>query len=198
MKKFERFEPILTGNIEINHNLENILKILELGNDSEKIRILESQDQTDEPEILKKIVLTLDDKEIKVRGEAYSSLLLNKNEILDFLIGDLNTGSENMKCSILLILANRNETPSIPSVLNLVKDDSPHVRSCAIGALGHLKYQQNDSIFIEALSDPNIEVRKSALQAIIDLNVLVSKQKMNKILEEKDNEIKNMLSLIEK
>ena len=198
MKKIERFEPILTGNIEFNHNLENILKILESGNNNEKIKTLESLDNTDNPEVLRKIISKLDDADIKVRGEAFSSLVLNKNKILDFLIDDLNSESENMKSSILLILANRNETSSIPDIIKLVKDEKSVVRSCAIGALGHLKAQKNSSIFLQALSDSNMEVRKSALQAIIDLKMTVSESEINGILKEKDSEIEKMVSLIEK
>ncbi len=198
MKKIERFEPILTGNMEFNQNLENILKILESGNNNEKIKTIESLDNTNDPEVLRKIISKLDDKDIKVRGEAFSSLVLNKNKILDFLIDDLNSESENMKSSILLVLANRNETSSIPDIIKLVKDERYVVRSCAIGALGHLKAQKNGSIFLEALSDSNIEVRKSALQAIIDLKIAVSEYEINDILKEKDSEIEKMISLIEK
>ena len=178
--------------------MENILKNLEFGNNNEKIRTLESLDSTDDPEILRKIISKLDDADIKVRGEAFSSLVLNKNKILDFLIDYLNSESENMKSSILLILANRNETPSIPNIIKLVKDEKSVVRSCAIGALGHLKAQENSSIFLQALSDSNVEVRKSALQAIIDLKITVSENDINNILKEKDSEIKKMILLIEK
>jgi HEAT repeat protein len=198
MKKFERFEPILTGNMEFSQNLENILKILESGNNNEKIKVLESQNNADNPEILRKIISKLDEGDIKVRGEAFSSLVLNENKIFDFLIDGLNSESENMKCSLLLVLANRNEMSSIPNITKLVKDESSFVRSCAIGALGHLKTRENNSIFVEALSDSNIEVRKSALQAIIDLKITVSEYEINAILKEKDCEIEKMISLVEK
>jgi HEAT repeat protein len=198
MKKFERFEPILTGNMKFSQNLENILKILESGNNNEKIKILESQNNTNNPEVLRKIISKLDENNIKVRGEAFSSLVLNENKIFDFLIDGLNSESENMKCSLLLVLANRNEMSSIPNITKLVKDESSFVRSCAIGALGHLKARENNSIFVEALSDSNIEVRKSALQAIIDLKITLSEYEINTILKEKDYEIEKMISLVEK
>jgi HEAT repeat protein len=98
-----------------------------------------------------------------------------------------------MKSSILLILANRNETSSIPNIIKLVKDEKSVVRSCAIGALGHLKAQENSSIFLQALSDSNVEVRKSALQVFIDLKIAVSEQDINSILKEKDSEIEKMI-----
>ena len=64
--------------------MENISKVLESGNSEEKIKILETLDKTDNPEILEKIISKLDDDDIKVRGEAFSSLVLNKNS--DFSI----------------------------------------------------------------------------------------------------------------
>ena len=178
--------------------MENILKILESGNNDEKINIIASHDNTNDPKILRKIVSKLDDADIKVRGEAFSSLVLNKNKISDLLIFNLKSDSENMKNSILLILANRNEIASIPDIRKLVKDEKHSVRSCAIGALGHLKDQESKNIFMQALSDSNIEVRKSSLQAIIDLKITISKYQISMILKEKDPEIERMTSSIKK
>ena len=178
--------------------MENILKILELGDNDEKINIIASHYNTNNPEILKKIISKLDDTDIKVRGEAFSSLVLNKNKILDLLVFNLKSKSENMKSSILLILANRNETASIPDIVKIVKDERPSVRSCAIGALGHLKDQESKNIFTEALFDSNIEVRKSALQAIMDLKITISEYQISTILKEKDPEIQKMISQMRK
>ena len=46
--------------------MENISNILELGSCKEKIKILETLDCTDNPEILEKIILKLDDDDIQV------------------------------------------------------------------------------------------------------------------------------------
>ena len=113
MKKLEKFEPLLTRKSEFSQNLENISKVLELGNSQEKIKILETLDDEVNPEMLKKIILKLDDDDVAVRGEAFSSLVLNKNKISNFLINNLNTSNENIKSSIALVLANRNETSAI-------------------------------------------------------------------------------------
>jgi hypothetical protein len=43
-----------------------------------------------------------------------------------------------------------------------------------------------------------LEVRKSALQAVIDLNITISENKINEIIKEKDPEIKKLLSLLKK
>ena len=174
------------------------MKILESGKSIEKIKILETLEQTDNPIILEKIILKLDDDSIQVRGEAFSSLLLNKNNILEILIKNLNSTSENIRGYTSLVLANRNETSSIPEIMKLVKDEYSIVRSCALGALGHLKAQEVEKIFLNSLSDSNIEVRKSGLQAIIELNISISEEQIKQILKEKDHEIKKMISKLRK
>ena len=197
-KNFEKFEPLLTRNKEFELRLENILKVLELGSAREKIKILEALNDVNNPEILEKIISKLDDDDVEVRGEAFSALLLNENKITDFLIHNLNAPNKNIRGFVSLVLANRNETSSIPEIIKLTKDERSMVRSCAIGALGHLKAKEDKDIFIDALSDSNIEVKKSALQAIIDLKIIVSKEKINECFKEKDSEIEKMVSLIKK
>ena len=63
------------------NNLKNIKEILDSGTSEEKIEILESLSSTDNIEIIQKIISKLDDVDIKVRGEAFSSLILNENKI---------------------------------------------------------------------------------------------------------------------
>ena len=77
--------------------MENISKILESGSSKEKIRILETLEKIDETEILEKIIMRLDDDDIQVRGEAYSSLVLNENEISNFLIKNLHSVNKNIR-----------------------------------------------------------------------------------------------------
>jgi HEAT repeat protein len=178
--------------------LENISKVLEFGNSKEKIKILETLDNEDDPNLLEKIISKLDDDDLEVRGEAFSSLLLNKNKISNFLISNLSTANKNIRGFVSLVLANRNETTAIPEIIKLVNDERSMVRSCALGALGHLKAVEAKEIFLEALLDSNIEVKKSALQAIIDLKIQLSEEKIIEILKEKDPEIEKMLSLIKK
>ena len=178
--------------------MENISKILELGSCEEKIKILQTLDCTENPEFLEKIILKLDDDDIQVRGEAFSSLVLNKNKISNFLIKSLNSTSKNIRGFVSLVLANRNETTAIPEIVKLAKDERSMVRECAIGALGYLKAQEAKEIFLESLLDSNLEVRKSALQAVIDLKITISENKINKIIKDKDPEIKKLLSILKK
>ena len=197
-KKIEKFEPLLMRKKEIDQNLETISKVLEFGSSNEKIKILETLGNTDNPDILEKIISKLDDDDIQVRGEAFSSLLLNKKKISNYLINNLNAANKNIRGFVSLVLANRNETSAIPEIIKLVKDERSMVRSCALGALGYLKAQEAQDIFLEALSDSNIEVRKSALQAIIDLKIIISEDKINENFKERDSEIEKMISLIKK
>ncbi len=81
--------------------MKNIAKVLELGSCEEKIKILETLDYTNNPEILETIISKLDDDDIQVRGEAFSSLVLNENKISNFLIKRLNSASENIRCFTL-------------------------------------------------------------------------------------------------
>jgi len=178
--------------------LENISKVLELGSCEEKIKILETLDCIDNPEILEKIILKLDDDDIKVRGEAFSSLVLNENKISTFLIKSLNSASKNIRGYASLVLANRNERTAIPEIIKLVKDEHSMVRSCAIGALGHLKAQESKEVFLESLLDSNLEVRKSAIQAIIDLNITISENKIKEIIKEEDPEMEKLLFQLKK
>ena len=178
--------------------MENISKVLESGNSEEKIKILETLDSTDNPEILEKIISKLDDDDIQVRGEAFSSLVLNKNKISNFLIKNLNSASKNIRGFASLVLANRNETLAIPEIIKLANDERSMVRSCAIGALGYLKAQEAKEIFLESLLDSDLEVRKSALQAIIDLNIIISEEKIKEINNEKDSEREKLLSQLKK
>jgi len=198
MKKIEKIEPLLTRKEEFGQKLENISKVLEFGNSKEKIKILETLDNEDDPNMLEKIISKLDDDDLEVRGEAFSSLLLNKNKISNFLINNLTTANKNIRGFVSLVLANRNETIAIPEIIKLVNDERSMVRSCALGALGHLKAIEAKEVFLEALLDSNIEVKKSALQAIINLKIQLPNEKINEILKEKDPEIEKMLSLIKK
>ncbi|AJW71671.1 HEAT repeat domain-containing protein [Nitrosopumilus adriaticus] len=173
--------------------MENISKVLESGNNQEKIRILETMDNINNPIILEKIISKLDDDDIQVRGEAFSSLILNENDISNFLIKSLNSTSKNIRGFASLVLANRNEVNSIPEIIKLTKDKRSMVRSCAIGALGHLKAENAKEVFLESLLDSNIEVRKSALHAIIDLRISVSEERKNELKKEKDTELEKLL-----
>ncbi|WP_428324846.1 HEAT repeat domain-containing protein [Nitrosopumilus sp.] len=178
--------------------MENIVKVLESGSNEEKIKILKTLDKTDNPEVLEKIISKLDDDDIKVRGEAFSSLVLNKNKISNFLIKNLDSPSKNIRGFAALALANRNETDAIPNITKLAKDERSMVRSCAIGALGYLKAKGEKEIILDSVLDTNVEVRKSALHAIINLKFSISEERIKEMSKDADSELLKMLSKLKK
>ncbi|MDP3780198.1 MAG: HEAT repeat domain-containing protein, partial [Nitrosopumilaceae archaeon] len=120
----------------MNESFEKIIQILDHGSKEEKIDALESLMDINDPKIINKIISKLDDPDIEVRGEVFSSLVLNNNKIARFLIDNLNSESNNVRGFSALFLANRMDLDAIPSLINLTKDSSSMVRSCAVGALG--------------------------------------------------------------
>ena len=126
-----------------------IREILDHGTTKDKISILESLSQSSDQEIINKIITKLDDSEIEVRGEAFSSLFLNKNDISKFLIDALSSENKNIKAFSALVLANRGDVNAMPALELLVDEiflsgtaeraKQQVVESCALGALQYLR-----------------------------------------------------------
>jgi len=178
--------------------LENIIKILKVGKPEKKIKTLETLHNTNELKILEQIILRLSDDSIQVRGEAFNALLLNQNQISKILIDNLNSSDKNIRGFTSLVLANRNEKSAIPEIIKLAEDKHGMVRSCAIGALGHLKAKKITNIILKLLSDSNLEVQKSALQAAIQTDIIISTDKIKEIEENADLQIKKLLLKLKK
>jgi len=178
--------------------LENIIKILKVGKPEKKIKTLETLHNTNELKILEQIILRLSDDSIQVRGEAFNALLLNQNQISKILIDNLNSSDKNIRGFTSLVLANRNEKSAIPEIIKLAEDKHGMVRSCAIGALGHLNAKKITNIILKLLSDSNLDVQKSALQAAIQVNAKISKNKIEEISKNNDQQIKNLLLKLKK
>jgi HEAT repeat protein len=178
--------------------LEDILKTLESGGDQQKIEVLETLQNTNNLKILQQIIFRLNDDSIQVRGEAFNALLLNQNEITKILINNLDSSNKNIKGFTSLLLANRNEKSAIPKIIKIVNNEHGMVRSCAIGALGYLKAEKITDIILKALSDPNLEVQKSALQAAIQTNIFLPEEKIKEISKKNDQQIKNLLLKLKK
>ena len=178
--------------------MENIIKILKVGKPEKKIKTLETLHNTNELKILEQIILRLSDDSIQVRGEAFNALLLNQNQISKILIDNLNSSDKNIRGFTSLVLANRNEKSAIPEIIKLAEDKHGMVRSCAIGALGHLKAKKITNIILKLLSDSNLEVQKSALQAAIQTDIIISTDKIKEIEENADVQIKKLLLKLKK
>ena len=120
-----------------------IHEILDSGIMKDKISIIESLSQSSDQEIIDKIITKLDDSEIEVRGEAFSSLFINKNDISQFLIDALSSENKNIKAFSALVLANRGDVNAISALELLAKNPNTMVSSCALGALEYLKANKN-------------------------------------------------------
>lgn len=173
-------------------------KILDSGSKEERIRIIESLNDVDDPKIINKIISMLDDPEIEIRGEAFSVLVQNENNISELLIKNLNSESKNIRGFSALVLANRKNSEAIQSIINLTNDSSSMVRSCALGALGYLKAVQARKVIHSCLSDTNLEVKKSALKAVIDIGDKIPSNEINEISKETDEEFEKLLVLAKK
>lgn len=171
---------------------EQVESIMRSDSKEEKIKILELACKCDDSAILNTIISALDDGDIQIRGEAFSSLVLNENDISDILMQNLNSQSRNVRGYSLLVLANRNDRKAIPRMINFTSDESATVRSCAVGALGHLKAAEAIHAIQKCMGDPNPEVRKSAIKAAIDIGDKTAFEKIDEFSKE-DPEIKNLL-----
>ncbi len=182
----------------MNKPIKKIIQILDHGSKEEKIDVLESLIDINESKIINKIISKLDDPDIEVRGEVFSSLVLNNNKITQFLIDNLNSESKNVRGFSALVLANRKELDAIPALVNLTKDSSSMVRSCAVGALGYLNAKNAQQAIHDCLFDSSVEVKKSALKAAIDIDYKISEKEIREITKESDDEITSLLTLVKK
>lgn len=165
------------------------------GSKEEKIKAIEALANSWDIKIISLLVAALDDKDIEVRGEAFSSLVLNENDISDILVEALKNPAKNVRGYATLVLANRNDKKAIQQIAKLTNDQSAMVRSCAVGALGYLKAVQALDSIRKCLEDPNIEVKKSAIKSAIDVGDRSLLTKLDKLAKENDPEINSLLVL---
>lgn len=69
------------------------------------------------------------------------------------------------------------------------------VRSCAVGALGHMKANQACLAIRRCLDDSNLEVKKSAIKSAIDIGDRNLLEKLDELSKENDPEIEKLLVL---
>lgn len=168
---------------------EQLRKIMQIGSKEEKIKILESSSNISDPKIIEVIISELDDEDIELRGEAFSALLLNDNDISEVLLQNLKNQNKNIRGYCALVLANRNERRAISKIIHLTEDQSAMVRSCAVGALGYLKAKEATLAIQKCLDDPNIEVKKSAIKSAIDVKDKSLLSKLDVLASQDDPEI---------
>lgn len=176
-------------------SLEQIKKTLDSGSKEQKIKILESTSDISDPKILQIIISVFDDIDIELRGEAFSALLLNENDISDILLANLKNQSKNIRGYCALVLANRNDKKAISRIIQLTEDESAMVRSCAVGALGYMRAGEASGAIQKCLDDSNIEVKKSAIKSAIDIKDRTLLSKLETLLHENDPEIDKLVIL---
>lgn len=174
--------------------LDCLRQVMKYGTKKERITHVRRVADSNDPGVIRLAVAGLGDTHIEVRGEAFSSLLLNKNKITEQLIEGLASENKYTRAFSALVLANRRDPGGVQEIVKLTKDDSSTVRSCALGALGFLRVDAAKAI-LECLSDPVLDVRQSALKAAIDTRCSLREQDINSIAGEKDAEMQNMLTV---
>jgi len=175
----------------LNQDRMKKLEILKLLRDEDsRLDILPELTQTTDPEIIWAIVELFDAERIEIRGEVFSTLFLNKNDILEQLLKGLKHESKNVRGYTALVIANRNEKNATKEIIELTNDLSGLVRTCAYGALGHLEVKESVKELHKGIFDSNLEALKSAAYALARINEKISQEEIvsMKRLEETDFE----------
>ena len=166
----------------------DVLKLL--NDDDSRLDILPKLTQTNDPEIIWEIISLFDAERIEIRGEVFSTLFLNENDILEQLLKGLKHESKNVRGYTLLVIANRNEKDATKEITEMTNDSSGLVRTCAYGALGHLKVKESSKELHQGIFDSNLEAVKSAAYALARIKEKISQEEIDsmKRLETKDYE----------
>ena len=155
----------------------DVLKLL--NDDDSRLDILPKLTQTNDPEIIWEIVSLFDAERIEIRGEVFSTLFLNENDILEQLLKGLKHESKNVRGYTLLVIANRNEKDATKEIIEMTNDSSGLVRTCAYGALGHLKVKESSKELHQGIFDSNLEAVKSAAYALARINEKISQEEID-------------------
>ena len=154
--------------------------VLKLLNDEDsRLDILPKLTQINDPEIIWEIISLFDAEKIEVRGEVFSTLFLNENDILEQLLKGLKHESKNVRGYTLLVIANRNEKDATKEITEMTNDSSGLVRTCAYGALGHLKVKESSKELHQGIFDSNLEAVKSAAYALSRINEKISQEEID-------------------
>ena len=172
---------------------DSILKEMDSLDNNKKIITISKLSQITDKKIITKMISLLDDDDITIRGEVFSALYLNENDISEILINSLDETSKNIRAFCSLILANRNDKNSIKSIIRLTSDSNSIVRSCAFGALGHLRAKNASNEIRQGIFDSDVEVKKSAAHALILVNEEFSDAEIIELEKQQDSEFRKIL-----
>ena len=172
---------------------DSILREMDSLDNNKKIITLSKLSQITDERIITKMISLLDDDDITIRGEVFSALYLNENDISEILINSLGETSKNIRAFCSLILANRNNKNAIESIIRLTSDSDSIVRSCAFGALGYLRAKNASKEIRQGIFDSNVEVKKSAAYALILVNEEFSDAEIIELEKQQDSEFRKIL-----
>ena len=174
-------------------NVDNVLESLR--NEGSKLSVLPTLTQIEDPKIIQEIIGLFDNDDIEIRGEVFSTLFLNQNDILKELIIGLNHKSKNVRAYVTLILANRKEKDAIKEIKKLTNDASDLVRTCAYGALGHFEMKESAKELHEGIFDSNIQAVKSAAYALSRIGEKISRKEIEELHKLDDPDFEKILKL---
>lgn len=174
----------------------NPIQILSSGSSDEKIAMISTLINTENNDIQNLIVSCLDDADIRVRGEAFCSLMINPHDISIPLLEGLKSNSKNIKSACILLFGNRNDSRFIPQIQLLVSDSSAEVRSCALGALGRLESYDIIPILVDSFDDVDINTRKSAVWSCKLLQYTPTSDEIITLSQNADPDMLNILKNI--
>jgi len=72
------------------------------------------------------------------------------------------------------------------------------VRSCALGALGHLRSTLSTAIIRKCFQDKVLEVRKSAVQAFLKIGGDILPIEVDELTKDADDELKFLITKVSK
>ena len=82
-------------------NSEEIIELLK--NNDSKQSVISTLTQIEDPKILQEMIRLFDDEKIEIRGEVFSTLFLNQNDISKQLIWGLTHKSKNVRANVTLV-----------------------------------------------------------------------------------------------
>ncbi len=180
-------------NKDLTNENDSILREMDYLDNNKKIIAVSKLSHTADEKIITKMISLLDDNDITIRGEVFSVLCLNENDISEILINNLSKTSKNVRAFCSLILANRNDKNAIESIIKLTSDSNSIVRSCAFGALGHLRAKNASEEIRQGIFDSSVEVKKSAAHALILVNEKFSDVEITELEKQEDSEFRKIL-----
>jgi len=186
-------EPNNNMNKDLTIENDSILREMNSLDKNKKIITVSKLGHITDEKIITKMISLLDDNDITIRGEVFSVLCLNENDISEILINSLSKTSKNVRAFCSLILANRNDKNAIESIIKLTSDSNSIVRSCAFGALGHLRAKNASEEIRQGIFDSSVEVKKSAAHALILVNEKFSDVEITELEKQEDSEFRKIL-----